>query len=292
MFFPALKTKTTGLVDHDTRLRHSLLGALLFITMCLICAPTLYLLLQPGPLDLRAAIPSLLLFVGMLVQFQLWRLEKDELVAWVVVVMLTTVTIVGSTVNGLRAPSTIGPLLTVMATGYLLGKRAAWIVGTILLTSLLGIYMATKWGLLATIQPPQAVLARVIAIQLVSSATTLLIPLRGLFSGVKLIEQEKIALEQSMIRLDQQRTLLAQEVENRTRELETANSDLAGFAYTLSNDLRAPLRSIESYIRLLDATEGLDPRQRRLVQRIHELSASLDLDIDTAVYQAKIRQPQ
>jgi len=292
MLIPAMKSKTTGLVDHDTRLRHSLLGAILVITLCLICAPTLYVLLQPGPLDLRAALPSLVLFIGILVQFQLWRLGKDDLVAWVVVAMLTTVTVVGSIVNGLRAPSTIGPLLTVMVTGYLLGKRAAWIVGTISLASLAGVYVATKCGILAVFEPPSAVLARVIAIQLVSSATTLLIPLRGLFSGVKLIGQEKTALENSMAKLDQQRTLLAQEVDNRTRELETANADLAGFAYTLSNDLRAPLRSIESYTRLLVATEGLNPRQKTLIQRLNELSTSLDLDIDTAVYQAKIRNPQ
>jgi len=154
---------------------------------------------------------------------------------------------------------------------------------------LTGIYGATKFGWLAAMEPPPVVWARVIAIQFAASATNLLLPLRGLFSGVKLIEREKTALEQSINQLNLKREELALEVDRRTHELETANSDLAGFAYTLSNDLRAPLSSIDSYTRQLSATDGLGEHQKALVQRLRELSSSLDLDIDTAVYQARRR---
>ncbi|MEN9308060.1 MAG: hypothetical protein RL173_1992 [Fibrobacterota bacterium] len=281
--------KTPGVVDHDTRLRHSLLGAILTMTMILVCASALFVLTGPEAFDHRATIPPLVMFFGILIQFQLWRMEKDTILAWTVVCTLTMATFVGSLVNGLRAPSTIGPLLTVLVTGYLLGKRAAWIVGSLSIAFLTAVYVANKLEWLGPIEPPSVVWARVIAIQLIASATTLLIPLRGLFSGIKLIGNEKIALEESMHKLDLQRVELAQEVERRTRELETANSDLAGFAYTLSNDLRAPLSSIDSYTRQLAATDGLGTRQKALVQRLRELSSSLDLDIDTAVHQARKR---
>ena len=286
---PPNSNMSSGLVDHDSRLRHSLLGILLSLTLVLVCGPVVYQLLRPGSLDLRSAIPSLVLVVGILFQFQLWRQQKDTLVAWMTVSTLVFVTTIGSMVNGLRAPSTIGPMLTVIATGYLLGKRAAWIIGTTSISVLAGVYGATKIGWLAAIEPPPVVWARVIAIQLSASATNLLLPLRGLLSGIKLIESEKVALEGSLNKLDQQRIDLAQEVERRTRELETANSDLAGFAYTLSNDLRAPLSSIDSYTRQLAATDGLGPHQKALVHRLRELSSSLDLDIDTAVHQARKR---
>ena len=56
------------------------------------------------------------------------------------------------------------------------------------------------------------------------------------------------------------------ELSRRTKELETANSDLEGFSYSVSHDLRAPLRAIDGFIAILqeDYAEQLDAEGRRL----------------------------
>jgi PAS domain S-box-containing protein len=71
---------------------------------------------------------------------------------------------------------------------------------------------------------------------------------------------------------------LERHVAARTRELETVCADLQRFAYGVSHDLRAPLRSIASFGKLLDdrAGERLDEQGRDYLRRIREAAAQME----------------
>ncbi|GMQ88753.1 MAG: hypothetical protein BMS9Abin09_0189 [Gammaproteobacteria bacterium] len=63
---------------------------------------------------------------------------------------------------------------------------------------------------------------------------------------------------------------LEQRVEERTRELTTANKELESFSYSVSHDLRSPLRAIDGYSHLLleDYHELLDDEGKNYLDRI------------------------
>ena len=67
---------------------------------------------------------------------------------------------------------------------------------------------------------------------------------------------------------------LERRVAERTRQLEAANRELEAFAYAVSHDLRAPLRSMSGFSQILQETAppGLDEKSRHYLQRIHDAS--------------------
>lgn len=65
-------------------------------------------------------------------------------------------------------------------------------------------------------------------------------------------------------------TQLEEKVEQRTRELATVNKELEAFSYSVSHDLRAPLRAISGYSIMLkeDYESKLDDEARRIIDVI------------------------
>jgi light-regulated signal transduction histidine kinase (bacteriophytochrome) len=65
---------------------------------------------------------------------------------------------------------------------------------------------------------------------------------------------------------------LARQLEQRTAELRNARKDLENFNYSVSHDLRAPLRHISGYGQMIleDYGDGMDPQCRSYFERIRE----------------------
>jgi light-regulated signal transduction histidine kinase (bacteriophytochrome) len=75
---------------------------------------------------------------------------------------------------------------------------------------------------------------------------------------------------------------LERRVEERTAQLEAANRELEAFAYSVSHDLRAPLRSIDGFGQALqeDYAGALDEQGMDFLQRIRAASKRMGLLID------------
>ena len=79
-------------------------------------------------------------------------------------------------------------------------------------------------------------------------------------------------------------------VEARTRELTIANQDLESFAYSVSHDLRAPLRAIDGFSRLLGERYGdaLDDDGRNYIARVRNAASRMGSLIESLLKMARL----
>ncbi|MGH7629806.1 MAG: sensor histidine kinase [Gemmatimonadales bacterium] len=95
------------------------------------------------------------------------------------------------------------------------------------------------------------------------------------------------ASEQAARELAEARAALVDDLEQKNRELET-------FSYTVSHDLRAPLRRIESFGRALADTqaERLDDEGQRYLSRIRSSSKEMAQLIDDVLYLSRVTRAE
>jgi PAS domain S-box-containing protein len=98
--------------------------------------------------------------------------------------------------------------------------------------------------------------------------------------ALEVADQLAIAIEQAQLREDLRRhaSHLEARVAERTRALQDVNAELNAFAYSVSHDLRAPLRSMQGFAQALleDYGAHLDEAGRDYAQRIVAASRRMD----------------
>ncbi|MEY2545680.1 MAG: hypothetical protein QOG48_797, partial [Verrucomicrobiota bacterium] len=133
----------------------------------------------------------------------------------------------------------------------------------------------------------QAYIASTTAFSLLPSGVflSLIILSLGIFylnAGVGDQAQTEMALRESENEIRQLNVELEERVARRTAELEAANKELEAFSYSVSHDLRAPLRAVDGFSQavLEDYGEQLPKEGRHYLQTIREGAQRMGLLID------------
>jgi signal transduction histidine kinase len=109
------------------------------------------------------------------------------------------------------------------------------------------------------------------------------------------VEERTVALESTERKLAQKELQelnneLEHRVVERTAQLETSNKELEAFSYSVSHDLRAPLRHISGFSRMLVEEFGstLDPNAHHYLERIQAGTKEMGLLVDGLLDLARV----
>jgi PAS domain S-box-containing protein len=96
------------------------------------------------------------------------------------------------------------------------------------------------------------------------------------------VEERTMQLKAALDEIELLNELLEQRVEQRTAQLKATNEELESFSYSVSHDLRAPLRSINGFSQVLleDYADKLDEEGRDFLDRVKAASEHLARLID------------
>lgn len=115
--------------------------------------------------------------------------------------------------------------------------------------------------------------------------------LMSIYGGRTTAEMLRLQRDREILRLNE---TLEQRVRDRTAELQNLNAELDSFAYSVSHDLKTPLRSIDGFTHLLDEElKGrLSPSEEAHFQRILSATSRMGVLIADLLALARISQSE
>lgn len=113
---------------------------------------------------------------------------------------------------------------------------------------------------------------------------------KGEASGSVLIFRDITKRKQIEAEIRRMNDELEQRIRDRTAQLEASNKELEAFSYTISHDLRAPLRSIEGFSQALleEYRENLDETGKNYLDRVCEAAKRMGTLIDDTLKLSRV----
>jgi PAS domain S-box-containing protein len=108
------------------------------------------------------------------------------------------------------------------------------------------------------------------------------------------LQTEEGMLVMSAIRDTTYKKSVEKQMRERTRELEAANTELGAFSYSVSHDLRAPLRAINGFCRIIldEYSEGLQPELLRYLGLITKNTVHMGQLVDDLLRFSQLSRQQ
>jgi PAS domain S-box-containing protein len=115
---------------------------------------------------------------------------------------------------------------------------------------------------------------------------------QGAIGGIIISAEDITARKQAEEAVRRLNAELEQRVASRTAELESKNRQLEAFAYSVSHDLKAPLRAIDGYSRLLDERHSarLDVDGRTLLEGVRAGAQQMGRLIDDLLAYSRVER--